>query len=99
MDFQFPIWWVATKGSVETLSWEDGSASLAAWFFLVEPCFHAVSGQAGVVSHFGDFAIRRRRLSRPKAVSKPAACSTIERADGVAAKCPQGIRTGVAESR
>jgi hypothetical protein len=58
-------WFDASTGSAQ--------ASLTTWFFLVEPCFHAVSGQAGVVSPFGDFAIWRTKT----------ACSTIERLHGV----------------
>jgi hypothetical protein len=39
---------VATKGAVETLPWEDGSAPLITRFLLVQPRVHAVFGEAGV---------------------------------------------------
>ena len=35
------------------LSWEDGSTSLTTRFFFVQPCVHAVFGEAGVESLYG----------------------------------------------
>ena len=50
-DFQFPI-----------LPWEDGSTRLTTRFGFIEPCVHAVCGQAGVKSAHGVAACARKGI-------------------------------------